>query len=306
MIAGSERSRKETPMNRFVRAAVPAFVLLSLGSVAVLNAQSASMQPPGRLDPARVTAGRYAVDSAHTLVGWRVDHFGISDYFGIFGDVAGSLDLDPRNLAATRLDITIPVAKVTVASAGLRDHLLRPGRDGAKPDFFGADPADARFVSTAVRRTGTMKATITGDFTLNGVTRPVTIAAEFTGAGPHPMNKRLNIGFKGRATIKRSDFGIGYAIPMVSDEVELDITAAFEKPDGEAATATADACNSSAGGEAIGRKDTPALRSEVTRKVGHARIRWLPPGTIVTQDYRVDRLNVDIDAGGVVTRVRCG
>lgn len=295
-------------MNRFARAATPALVLLALGSAAALDAPllaQAAMQLPGKLDPARVTPGRYTVDAAHTLVGWRVDHFGISDYFGIFGDVTGSLELDPRNLAAARLDVTIPVSKVTVASAGLRDHLLRPGKDGGKPDFFGATPADARFVSTAVRRTGPMKAAITGNFTLNGVTLPVTVAAEFTGAGPHPMNKRLNIGFKGRAAIKRSDFGIGYGIPMVSDEVELDITAAFEKPDGTPA-ATADACNSSAGGEAIGRKDTPALRAEMARKVGHGRIRWLPPGTIVTQDYRVDRLNVDIDAGGVVVRARCG
>lgn len=291
-------------MNRFVRVAAPGFVLLSLGSVAALHAQGASMQPPGKLDPARVTAGSYTVDAGHTLVGWRVDHFGISDYFGIFGDVTGTLQLDPKYLGATKLDVSIPVSKVTVASAGLRDHLLRPGKDGGKPDFFGSDPADARFVSTTVRRTGPMKADITGDFTLNGVTRPVTIAAEFTGAGPHPMNKRLNIGFKGTATIKRSEFGIGFAVPMVSDEVELDLTAAFEKAGG--AAPAQDACNSAAAAQSIGRKDTPALRAEVTQTVGHSRIRWLPPGSMATRDLRPDRLNVDIDEGGVVTRVRCG
>lgn len=300
---GRSPARKGPPMNRFARAATPALVLLSLGSYAALNAQAAPMQPPGKLDPVRVAAGRYVVDAAHTLVGWRVDHFGVSDYFGIFGDVTGSLELDPRNLAASKLDVLIPVSRVTTASKGLTDHLLRPGKVGGKPDFFGADPADARFISTAIRRTGPMKANITGNFTLNGVTRPVTIAAEFTGAGPHPMNKRLNIGFKGRAAIKRSDFGIGYAIPMVSDEVELDISAAFEQP-GQAEPA--DSCNARAAADTIGRKDTPGLRAEVTGKVGHSRIRWVSPGSIVTQDYRKDRLNVDIDAGGMVTRLRCG
>lgn len=294
-------------MNRLALAAAPAALLLGLGGYAALTAQPA-MELPGKLDPARVTAGRYTVDSGHTLIGWRVDHFGISDYFGIFGDVAGTLDLDPKNLAATRLDVTIPVSKVTVASAGLRDHLLRPGKDGGKPDFFGAKPADARFVSTAVRRTGPLKANITGNLTLNGVTRAVTIAAEFTGARPHPMNKRLNIGFKGRAAIMRSQFGIGYGIPMVSDRVELDIAAAFEKP---AAYTTPpmigrDACGVDAASDYVGRKETPELRAELSRRIGHSRIRWLPPGSVVTMDYREDRLNVDLDAGGVVTRLRCG
>jgi polyisoprenoid-binding protein YceI len=290
-------------MNRFAHAAAPALVLLSLGAYAALNAQGAPMQLPGKVDPARVTPGLYVVDGGHTLISWRVNHFGFNDYFGIFGEVTGSLQLDPRNLTTAKLDVTIPVAKVTVASAGLRDHLLRPGKDGTKPDFFGPNPASARFTSTVIRRTGPLKANITGNFTLNGITRPVTIAAEFTGAGPHPMNKRLNIGFRGRTTIKRSDYGINYALPLVSDAVELDISAAFEKP---ANTLEKDACNSTRASDAVGKRDTPALREAVALQIGHTRIRWLPPGTIVTQDYRENRLNVDIDERGMVTRLRCG
>ena len=295
-------------MNRLALAALCASTLAiaGIGGHAALEAQSAQAQPPGRLDPARVIKGSYEVDPAHTLVGWRVSHWAISDYFGIFGDVKGRLDLDPANVAATRLYVTIPVSTVTVANAGLRDHLLRPGKDGGKPDFFGSDSAPATFQSTAVRRTGPRTANITGDFTLNGVTRPVTIAAEFTGAGPHPRNGLINIGFKGRAAIKRSEFGITFGIPSVSDRVELDLTAAFQITSGAPSAPPADACRRSAAEDAIGRKDTPALRAEVARKVGHSRIRWLPPGTIVTQDLRGDRLNIDIDEGGVVVRVRCG
>lgn len=211
--------------------ALPTALLLGLGSFALVNAQ-APMAMPGAADRARVKAGHYAVDSAHTLVGWRVDHFGFNDYFGIFGDVAGTLHLDPANLGKTKLDVTIPVSSVAVANAGLRDHLLRAGKDGGKPDFFGAAPADARFVSTAIKRTGPMAANIVGNLTLNGVTKPVTIAAKFTGAGAHPMNKKLNVGFEGRARIKRSEFGIGYAVPLVSDMVELDISAAFVATEG--------------------------------------------------------------------------
>ena len=64
---------------------------------------------------------------------------------------------------------------------------------------------------------------------MNGVTRPVTIDARFTGAGTNPMSKVETVGFMGTAKIMRSDFGIDYALPVVSDEVTLKISAAFEK-----------------------------------------------------------------------------
>ncbi|MEN8676608.1 MAG: YceI family protein, partial [Alteriqipengyuania sp.] len=98
------------------------------------------------------------------------------------------------------------------------------------PDFFGPEPDAARFVSTTVDigDDGT-SASITGNLTLNGVTNPVTIDARFTGAGTNPMNKAETIGFEGTTTIQRSDFGVDYAVPMVSDEVMLKITVAFEK-----------------------------------------------------------------------------
>ena len=123
----------------------------------------------------------------------------------------------------------IPVAKVTTAGA-LSQHLLRPGKDGGKPDFFGASPADATFVSTKVVPNG-MNATITGNLTLNGVTKPVTLAAKFYGAGKMPpaMGGKENVGFTATGDIKRSDFGLGYAVPIVSDTVHLDIVAAFQQ-----------------------------------------------------------------------------
>ena len=69
------------------------------------------------LASSRVAAGTYAADPGHTMVVWEVDHFGFSKYSGIFGDVAGTLVIDPANPAAARVDVTIPVAKVTTASA---------------------------------------------------------------------------------------------------------------------------------------------------------------------------------------------
>ncbi len=211
-------------------AAALAFTVGATTFAPALTAQGAP-QVPGAKDPSRVTAGTYAADPNHSLIGWEVNHFGFNDYYGLFGDVAGTLVIDPANLSAAKVDVTIPVANVTTASKGLTEHLLRAGKDGKTPDFFGPAPAAARFVSTAVRvvaKDRTM-ATITGDLTLNGVTRPVTFEAEFTGAGANPFNKKATIGFEAETSIKRSDFGVNYAIPFVSDEVELDISIAFEK-----------------------------------------------------------------------------
>lgn len=210
-----------------MRLSLPLVALAAAVAVPVI-AQNAP-QVPGQPDKTRVAAGTYAADSAHTMVVWEVDHLGFSKYSGIFGDVTGTLVLDPANPAAAKVDVTIPVAKVTTASAGLTAHLLRAGKDGGKPDFFGAAPADAKFVSTSVVVDDDGdEAKVTGNLTLNGVTRPVTLDVDFHGAGMG-MNKKETVGFEAETTIKRSDFGIAYGIPMVSDEVELEIHAAFEK-----------------------------------------------------------------------------
>lgn len=214
---------------RYLSAATLALAVIVGGPI---GAQPAPGKP-GAKDISRVTAGTYKVDPDHTLVGWEVDHLGITPYFGIFGDISGTLVLDPKNVQAAQVDITIPVSKVTTASAGLNAHLLKaPATPDAKPDFFGPSPADARFVSTSVvPGDDADEATITGNLTLNGITKPVTLKAEFYGAGkmPEQMGGGEQVGFEAETTIRRSDFGINFALPMVSDEVELNIVAAFVK-----------------------------------------------------------------------------
>jgi polyisoprenoid-binding protein YceI len=204
-----------------------AAALVAVVATPIVLAQGGSA--PGAPDKTRVTAGTYAADSGHTMVVWEVDHLGFSKYTGIFGDVTGTLVLDPKNPAASKVEVTIPVAKVTTANAGLTAHLLRAGKDGGKPDFFGAAPADAKFVSTSVVVDADGdEAKVAGNLTLNGVTKPVTLDVDFHGAGVG-MNKKETVGFEAETTIKRSDFGINMGIPYVSDAVELEIHAAFEK-----------------------------------------------------------------------------
>ena len=214
-------------MPRFNRLAL---ILAPAALLALPLAAQMPTEAPGKPDNTRVAAGTYKLDPGHTLIGWRVDHLGFSDYFGVFGESTGTLTLDPKNPAAAKVEVTIPVSKVLTASTGLNAHLLRPGKDGAKPDFFGPDPADAKFVSTKVTpgKDG-MSATILGNLTLNGQTHPVTIAARFKGAGPGMMGGKATVGFQGKTTILRSQWGVAAGIPLVSNRVELYISAPFER-----------------------------------------------------------------------------
>ncbi|WP_085810540.1 YceI family protein [Sphingomonas sp. TZW2008] len=205
-------------------------LLLSTLLTAAVVAQQPPMQAPGSKNPAAISGGTYTADAGHTLVEWTVDHLGFTPYFGLFGNITGTLTLDPKNLAAAKVDVSIPVVEVTTASAGLTKHLLKPADAGKSADFFGAAPAPARFVSTRVTPSG-QTAKIAGNLTLNGVTRPVTLDAAFYGAGKMPaqMGGKENVGFTATTSIRRSEFNVGYGIPMVSDEVKLKITAAFQK-----------------------------------------------------------------------------
>lgn len=177
---------------------------------------------PGKPNAALATAGTYRVDSGHTQVLFTVNHMGFSEYTGQFTQPTGSLTLDPKNPAASSVSITFPIDKVSTTVAPLDAHLKTP-------DFFDAAKfPTGTFTSTRIVAHGT-GATITGNLTLKGVTRPVTLAATFVGAGPGMMGaKKTNVGFHATTTIKRSDFGINYGIPLISDEVRLQINAAFE------------------------------------------------------------------------------
>jgi polyisoprenoid-binding protein YceI len=203
--------------------AVVSAVVLTIATVSALPA--ASQTPPaipGALNVSRITGGTYTVDSAHTQVAFTVNHLGFNSYYGIFGGATGSLTLDPKRPAAASVSIEVPLKALVTTSDKLNTHL-------STPDFFdSAKYPTARFVSTKVVVSGT-KAKIAGNLTLRGVTKPIVLDARFTGAGANPMSKVETVGFEATTVVKRSDFGMGYGIPMVTDAVDLKITAAFEK-----------------------------------------------------------------------------
>lgn len=195
---------------------------LPLLATAPLLAQNSAPQAPGQPDPARVAAGTYAIDNNHAQIRWTVNHFGFNDYFGIFGQPTGSLTIDPAKPNDAKVNVTIPITEVATSSSGLTKHLMTP-------DFFdSAKFPTATFQSTKVEASGT-KAKITGNLTLLGVTKPVTLDAEFKGAGKNPFTQKETIGFQATTSLKRSDWGMTKFVPFVGDDVKIDISVAFEK-----------------------------------------------------------------------------
>lgn len=178
--------------------------------------------PPGAPIAARVSAGTYAIEPQHTQVLFTVNHLGFTEYTGQFTNPTGTLVLDPKNAANDRIEVAFAIDKVSTTVPALNEHLK-------KPEFFDAARfPEGRFVSTRVTVRGTT-ATIAGNLTLKGVTRPVVLQARFIGAGTGPMGAhKATIGFAATTSIKRSDFGINGFVPLVSDKVDLVINAAFE------------------------------------------------------------------------------
>ena len=207
-------------MRKFV---ISAIALTALTGTALIAQQ---MPPaPGAKDPSRVSGGTYQVDPGHTQVAFAYDHMGFSNNFGLIAQPTGTLTLDPKNVAASKVSIDVPIANLRTGVAALDEHLM-------KADFFDAAKfPKATFVSTSVKPDGTTSAEITGNLTIKGVTKPVTLNADFYGAGKAPAmaGGKENVGFVATTTVKRSDFNMGYGVPMVGDSVELKIVAAFQK-----------------------------------------------------------------------------
>jgi len=185
------------------------------------SADLALAQQVASPDPASVKAGTYKVEPYHTQADFSVSHFGFTNFSGVFSGASGSLVLDPAKPSAAKLEVTIPIQSVQTTVALLDGEL--------KGDkwFDAAKFPTATFTSTKVVLSGKDSAVISGNLTLHGVTKPITLKAHFIGAGVNPLDKSFTAGFEATGTIKRSDFGVSTYVPLVGDDVRLTIAGAF-------------------------------------------------------------------------------
>ena len=174
--------------------------------------------------------GDYVIDASHSRLGFSARHAMVTKVRGSFEEFEGTAHVDSATPANSKVDLTIQAASVTTGNEQRDGHLRTP-------DFFDIDNHPTiTFVSTDVARTGADWA-ISGDLTINGVTKPVTIDFEETGSAVDPYGN-TRIGFEGSTAIDRTDWNLSFNAALetggvlVSEKVslEFDISAIAQVP----------------------------------------------------------------------------
>ena len=182
-----------------------------------------SRPPPApwpRPRPGPVLTGDYTIDASHTRLGFSARHAMVTTVRGNFADFDGTAHVDAETPANSSVRLTIRTASINTASADRDGHLR-------SADFFDADVhPEITFVSTSVERDGT-DWTVTGDLTIKGTTRSITIPFEENGTAQDPFGN-VRIGFEGATTINRKDWDLTWNAALetggvlVSEKIKLE------------------------------------------------------------------------------------
>lgn len=157
----------------------------------------------------------FDVEGKHIYAGFEISHLGFSIMHGRFDNFDGSIEYDPANPSASKVNVVIDAGSINTNLAKRDGHLK-------SPDFFNVGEfPKITFVSTNVVPGEEGMAKVTGDLTILGVTKSVTLDAKLIKVGDHPFNKKPIAAWSARGTIKRSDFGMKYGLPAIGDEVDL-------------------------------------------------------------------------------------
>lgn len=173
-------------------------------------------------DPSAVAAGHYEVDPTHASIQARIDHLGFSTTTVAFDQVSGGFDYDPAKPEQSQLAISVD-------PAALNSGFDKRDSDLKGPGFFNVPGfSTITFTSSHLTRVDATHATVDGQLTLLGVTKPLTLNVTFNGTGTGMMGD-TRAGFQATATLLRSDFGMKTFLPAIGDQVTLLIDAEFTK-----------------------------------------------------------------------------
>ena len=162
---------------------------------------------------------KYTLDPSHSQVVFSYNHLGYSTTYGMFSGFEGEIMFDQEDPANSSVSVSMPLKSMFTGWEKREAHFM-------SEDFFAAADGDmVSFTSTGIEVTGDNTAKITGDLTMNGMTKSVVLDATLNQSQPHPMKEgQAWAGFDATTTLKRSDFGVDKFAPFVSDEVEVMIS----------------------------------------------------------------------------------
>jgi polyisoprenoid-binding protein YceI len=173
----------------------------------------------------------WTFDPSHSQVVFNYDHLGFSTTYGMFSGFDGTIMFDEEDPANSSVEVSFPVRSMLTGWEARFEHFM-------SDDFFGAEEGDmVTFTSTGIEVTGENTANITGDLSMNGVTKEVVLDTTLTQQMEHPMEGEPWVGFNATTTLLRSDFNVGMFAPYVSDEVEVFISLEASKAGEDAAAA---------------------------------------------------------------------
>jgi polyisoprenoid-binding protein YceI len=184
--------------------------IASFSAIALLTTMNANAKTNSK-------AEKFILDPLHTNIIWSANHVGFSNPNGKFAKSSGVMFLDETNPAKSSVKVEIDMSGIITGFEAFDKHLKTA-------DFFNSEKfKTAKFISTKVEVLSKDTAKIHGKLTLLGVTKPVILEAKLNKIGEHPFTKKKTAGFSATTTIKRSEFGIKYGLPMVSDDVKLSV-----------------------------------------------------------------------------------
>ncbi|MDW3221801.1 MAG: YceI family protein [Paracoccaceae bacterium] len=167
---------------------------------------------------ASAAAEKYLLDASHSQVVFSYNHLGFSTTYGMFSGFEGEIMLNPADPSGSSVNVSMPLMSMFTGWEKRENHFM-------SDDFFGAEESDMiTFTSTAIEVTGDDTALITGDLTMNDMTKSVVLDAKLNQMGDHPQAGKPWAGFDATTTLLRSDFGVGNFAPFVSDEIEVVIS----------------------------------------------------------------------------------
>ncbi len=212
-----KRSNQKQLSNKFCR------VWLIVSILFITSSCVSWLQPTLNQDIVEIQAGEYKLDKDHAALLFKINHMGFSSYVGRFNEFDVSLDFDPNNIENSRIEAIIDMRSIDVNNPEFATKL------GGTAWLDSQRFPQAVFRSLAVKKTDDEQLLVRGELTFLGTTKEVTMMAKLNGAANNPLTRQYTLGFTANLRFKRSNFGLKKFIPVVGDEVDIEIHSEFQR-----------------------------------------------------------------------------